>query len=288
MWSDEGLSLYRARQTPVDILNGLIVIDGVETHDTNPPLYFLLLHILRNVAGETIFALRYSGVLAGFLAVPFIYVLGTAVYGRRVGLFAALLMAISPFHVWQSQVLRNYSLLLTLNLASVYGMFRFVLADPQSARKRWLLLWLTAGLLGIYTHYFGFFVFAFGLFVLLAGVLRRQGISSLVRQRRTWLILGAGLLILLPALFIALGRFNAGQQVDFHQVALSRVCDSCAERFCCWHFSDFIARLVVCYTFVTIGIGWPVVWFVDPTYTNHHSRRVSVDPFRTSASTFND
>lgn len=231
LWSDEGLSLYRAYQTPTDLLNGLIVIDGIETRDTNPPLYFLLLHIWRNLTGDTVFSLRYSGVLAGMLAVPLIFVLGSNLYGRWVGLAAALLMAISPFHVWQSQVLRNYSLLLTLNLASVYGLFRYALALPGQAQKRWLALWIAAGLLGIYTHYFGFFVFAFGLFTLSLLVLRRWPLQRLVRQKWFWLVLAIGLLIVLPAVVIGFDRFRAGQQVDFVHVSLTRVLLHAASAF---------------------------------------------------------
>ena len=40
---------------------------------------------------------------------------------------AALLLAFSPFHVWQSQVLRNYGLLVSLNLLAVYGAWRTAL-----------------------------------------------------------------------------------------------------------------------------------------------------------------
>ncbi len=183
MWSDEGLSLYRARQEPADIFNGLIIIDGVETHDTNPPFYFFLLHLLRNAAGETVFALRYSGVLAGVLAVPFIYVLGTAVYGRRVGLVGALLMAISPFHVWQSQVLRNYSLLLTLNLGSIYGLFRYVLAR---SRKRLCTLAYPLACSRFIGHLYTLlwlFRFRFWTVCVIGRINRRQGLESLVRHR---------------------------------------------------------------------------------------------------------
>ncbi|MDX1413221.1 MAG: glycosyltransferase family 39 protein [Candidatus Promineifilaceae bacterium] len=232
MWSDEGLSLYRARLSLVDLFKGLIIIDGIETRDTNPPFYFILLHLLRSLAGESIFALRYSGVLAGFLAVPLMYVIGKVGYERRVGIAAAGLMAISPFHVWQSQVLRNYSLLLLFNLFAVYGLLRFILANHKNGQRRWLVLWLICSLLGIYTHYFGFFIFAFGLLVLAMAVIWRGGrVSSLILQKRTWLILGGMLLLVLPAVVIALNRFNAGQQVDFHQVGLSQVFNHAASAF---------------------------------------------------------
>ena len=221
LWSDEGLSLYRAGQPPAELLRGVITVDGVETRDTNPPFYFLLLHAWQSaggvgqVAGAGVFYLRYLSVLAGLLAVPLLYLLGRRAFGWGVGLAAALLLAISPFHVWMSQELRNYSLLVLLNLFSVYGLYRFMLArpdgEPGARRGRWLALWAAAGLLGVYTHYFGFFVLAYGgLSLLLALGWRRW------RPPR-WLLALAGLaaLALLPALPIALERFRAGQQVDF-------------------------------------------------------------------------
>ena len=172
LWSDEGLSLYRAGQLPAELLRGVITVDGVATRDTNPPFYFLLLHAWQSaggvgqVAGAGVFYLRYLSVLAGLLAVPLLYLLGRRAFGWGVGLAAALLLAISPFHVWMSQELRNYSLLVLLNLFSVYGLYRFMLArpdgEPGARRGRWLALWAAAGLLGVYTHYFGFFVLAYG------------------------------------------------------------------------------------------------------------------------------
>ncbi len=232
MWSDEGLSTYRAQQSPAEILEGLIIIDGVETVDTNPPIYFLLLHSWLKAMGNTIFSLRYSGVLLGTLAIPFIFALGSVIYGRWVGLVAALLMAISPLHVWQSQVLRNYSLLLTLNLASAFGLFRYLQADSGEPKKvRWLVLWMIAGLLGIYTHYFGLFVFAFGVLALMLWLVRRWDIRQILGQKRFWLAMLLGVLVLIPALMIGFERFRAGQQYDFFHVALGQVLAHAAGAF---------------------------------------------------------
>src|SRR5512139_3509135 len=69
-WSDEGLSLYRARLPLGEILSNVIVVPpGVPTRDTNPPLYFIEAGALRLVAGESEYALRFVSVLAGVLLV---------------------------------------------------------------------------------------------------------------------------------------------------------------------------------------------------------------------------
>lgn len=226
MWSDEGLSLYRLRQPVSLILQNSIVVDGINGRDTNPPLYFLLLHGWRALAGETIFALRYGGVLLALLAVPLFYRLGRLLLPYRAALLATFLLAISPFHIWQSQELRNYGLLITLNLLATYALFCFA----RRRTWRWLLLWATAVLAGIYTHYFGFFIAAYGAAALLFLALYqwRANLLRLARQHRRWLLaIGAGgagvLLLLLPALLVALERFRAGQQVDFAYIPAATV-----------------------------------------------------------------
>ena len=217
MWSDEGLSYHRAQQPTAVVLANTITVDGVPTVDTNPPFYFLLLHGWRALLGQSIFSLRLMGVFAGLLAAPLMYVLGRALFWRHAGTLAALFLAVSPFHVWQTQVLRNYGLLITLNLFCIYGLVRYTAASPQAAgRGKWAALWLGAGLLGIYTHYFGFFVFAFTLVAFAASVASSWRMRDFM-GRRLWL----GLLLvamLLPALWAAFDRFRAGRQFDFFAV----------------------------------------------------------------------
>jgi mannosyltransferase len=207
MWSDEGLSLYRARLPATLIVENVITVDGHDTQDTNPPFYFLLLHGWRRLGGESVFGLRYLGVLSALLTVPFLYQLGRQAGGRQTGMLAALFLAISPFHVWQSQDLRNYGLLVFLTAASVYGLFRYVLAAPPRPR-RWLMFWAVMALLAVYTHYFAFFVLAFALLALLLSRSGRHG-------RWLWPALLLVGLAMLPILPVAAARFQAGQQIDF-------------------------------------------------------------------------
>lgn len=249
LWSDEGLSLYRAQQPAAEVFANTITVDGVRTVDTNPPFYFLLLRGWYVLFGEHVFLLRTMGVLAGTLSIPLLYVLGRALFSWRVGVLAALFLAVSPFHVWQTQVLRNYALLITINLFSVYGVARYILARSGS-RKRWswAALWLGAGLLGVYTHYFGFFVLAFTLAAFVLPLLQRWWTERRVRRaavkkagsrarlglgKAPWLWVGLllALAIALPALLVAFSRFQAGRQVDFFHVGLLDVAGQAASAF---------------------------------------------------------
>jgi len=216
MWSDEGLSLYRARQPVADLLAGTIVIDGQTSQDTNPPLYFLLLSGLRALAGESVFALRYLGVVTAVLSFPLLYKLGKRLASWQMGLGALLWLVISPLHVWQTQEMRNYTLLLFWNLASVYTLSQIVLpshAQTNRALAKWGILWAVAALASIYTHYFGLFVLAFGVLTLFIwGVQRWQGWPPPRWLSGTAVLVG---LVALPVVWLALSRFRGAPQVDF-------------------------------------------------------------------------
>jgi len=109
-----------------------------------------------------------------------------------------------------------------LNLLSVYNLFRFVKPRTDTIEWRWLILWALASLAGIYTHYFGFFVFAFGVLCLAAHNLKSKWL---------WIALGLSGLFLLPILPVALNRFAAGQQVDFVHVPTLHLLDHAASAY---------------------------------------------------------
>lgn len=231
MWTDEGLTLYRARLTIADVFRNKIVIDDVVTNDPNPPLYFFLLNLWRQATGESMTAMRMVGALFGVLSIALMYLLTTAVNGRSVGLVAAFLLAISPFHVWQSQVLRNYSLLITFNLMSMYGLSRYLLAADKKRSRLWLILWAITGLLGIYTHYFGAFVFAYSLIPLTVSLIHQWGIRRLFKQKWVWSLLILVVLITIPGISIAYTHFRGGQQIDFFHVPLGAVLQHAVSAF---------------------------------------------------------
>jgi hypothetical protein len=259
-WSDEGLSLYRAQQATSDVWRNLITIDDIDTRDTNPPFYFLLLHLWRQATGDSMLTLRYLGVLLALPSVPLIYLMGKQIASVRVGLLAGLLLAISPFHVWQSQVLRNYGLLITLNLFCVYALWRLINNWQSKSRYwPWLLLWLGSVLAGIYTHYFGFFILAYTLLALAWTGWQHWGGWHLLRRRGVWLVFLASFVLLLPVIPIALERFAAGQQIDFHWVPIHVVAYHAASAYAVgmsWSLTQAGWRVWP----VLLMAGWGLVW----------------------------
>jgi len=74
------------------------------------PLYLAALWPLRPFADE--FLLRLPAALAGVATVPLVWMLGRRLFDERSARLAALLVAVSPFHVWYSQEARGYAFLI--------------------------------------------------------------------------------------------------------------------------------------------------------------------------------
>jgi mannosyltransferase len=153
-WIDEAISVGIASH-PLGQLPTLLRQDG------SPPLYYALLHVWMSVFGRGEAATHTLSLLFALATVPAAYWGGASLFGRRVGIYAAVLAAGLPFLTSYAQETRMYSLLALLSLlagaAFVHG---FVY-------RRWrylplLALSLTAAL---YTHNWALFL---GLAVLIA------------------------------------------------------------------------------------------------------------------------
>ncbi|HIQ06563.1 MAG TPA: hypothetical protein EYH31_12935 [Anaerolineae bacterium] len=163
LWHDEGVSWYLAVQ-PLDAL-----LHSVATTD-HPPLYFVLLHAWIRVTGQSEFALRFLSLWAGVLAVTLAYALGKRLLGHGVGVGAALLLAVSPFHVWYSQEARGYTWVLALVLLSSILLLR---AWPSRNPVNWLAYAGTATA-ALYTHFYaGFALLGHAVY----GALRRVSLT---------------------------------------------------------------------------------------------------------------
>lgn len=124
IWWDESLSLYRAQRDIPYILSNRIDFPGSSTTDLHPALYFLVLHVVVSLWGETDLVLRFPSVLFATLTVPVLYALGARIHDRRAGTLAALCGALSPFYLWYAQEARMYALVTWLGAVGCYALWR--------------------------------------------------------------------------------------------------------------------------------------------------------------------
>jgi len=135
-----------------------------EVLDGRPPLYVLLAHFWMKIFGTTETATRFLSALAGIAAIAVMYIVGRELFGRKAGLIAALLMAISVFQITWSQTNRYYALFVLMTLFSYLFYIRFLKSRSISD----LLLYSVTTVLLYYTHTAALFtIIAQGLYFLL-------------------------------------------------------------------------------------------------------------------------
>ncbi len=153
---DEAQTLWQSSRSAGQILTLI-------AQDVHVPLYFELLHFWRYF-GDTVVMERLFSMFFYLASIPAIYFLGRLAYSRSVGLFAATLLALSPFMNWYGNEIRMYTLFIFLTILNQYCFIKIWKTDNEHA---WAWYVITA-LLGAFTHYFFLIVLlAQGLFFFL-------------------------------------------------------------------------------------------------------------------------
>ena len=140
----------------------------------------------------------------GVLSIVLTYSIGRLLFGKRAGLFAALIIAVSFFHVRYSQEARGYTLMVFLALVSCYALLRLI----SGWKLRWAGIYVLSSALLCYTHYFGLFtvlaqnIFCFTIFLTRG----RAGAPALTRWILVQVILGA---LYVPGFILLAGRFTS-------------------------------------------------------------------------------
>lgn len=138
--------------------NTLLDVLSLPLHNSpqaKPALHFLITHLFLRLEDHD-FLLRFPALASGVLGVAATYIVGSALFGRKEGLAAAVLLCISPLHLRYSQWARFYAPLLALSLLSLFFLWR---AMFQRDLKAWIGF-TVATVLNLYTHLFALFVLA--------------------------------------------------------------------------------------------------------------------------------
>jgi mannosyltransferase len=194
-WIDEAYSIVLAGHPITEIIQGTAA-------DQHPPLYYLLLHFWL-MFGSGVFFSRFLSVLIGVISIAQIIRLGRQLGLEVVGLGAALLLAISPVHVWYSQETRMYILLASLVTAATGELWLCL-----HSKGRWILYALFS-LLAIYTQYFAVFAFVAHGILVIAWALSQRNWKTLLDWFGAMLFVSLGFAPWFP---------TALMQMRFHQM----------------------------------------------------------------------
>ncbi len=213
LWWDEGYSMFFATRD----LGTMLARTAVDIH---PPFYYALLQFWMTFAGKSAVAVRLLSVAIGVATIPLLYALALKLFAppgyviasaakqspvgsgiassrpfdsaslrsgsllamtnHRVALIAALLLALSPFHVYYSQEARMYGVVTLLGLASVYLFLELLPLKPGTPKTAALAaLYIPITAAALYTQYFAVFILAFEMLVALVvfGILDRRPLN---------------------------------------------------------------------------------------------------------------
>ncbi|MFH1339547.1 MAG: glycosyltransferase family 39 protein [Candidatus Omnitrophota bacterium] len=156
----------------------------------NAPLYWLFLHFWIKLFGISEFSLRFPSLIFSFFSVILIYLLGKILFDRMVGIFAAIFMGLSPFHLWYAQEARDYSMALFLGLASSYFLYKAL----RGGQNRSWLFFIFVSIAALYTNYFFIFLFFAQAFYILIS----RKIKLKIHKLGYFLLISLGFIFYLP------------------------------------------------------------------------------------------
>ncbi|MEO6260248.1 MAG: glycosyltransferase family 39 protein [Thermoanaerobaculia bacterium] len=162
------------------------MMEEVRRDVVHPPADYLVQFVVGRIGPEWVRSL--PSVAAGIASVGLLLFLGTSWVSWRAGAFAALLLAVSPMHVFYSQEVRPYASALFWILASLAALERFA----TTGRLRWAAGWFALVFAAGGTLYFAGMIAASGGIVRI--LLDRSGRLDGLKRRLPLLIAGWAIL----------------------------------------------------------------------------------------------
>lgn len=113
------------------------------------PVGYFLIGLAARLFGESEFVARLVPAVAGAATVPVLYLIGRRMASHRAGVFAAVFLSMSAWHLYYSQYARYYTLLVLFGLCAVWLLYRGIERD----RKSYLAAGLLLLALAFWTHW---------------------------------------------------------------------------------------------------------------------------------------
>lgn len=141
-----------------------VTLDTIATSDPQPPLAYGIYRLWALLVGDQAELARFLPTLLNTLGIPALYALGKRLGGWRMGLVAALLWTLHPFHIWHAQDARNYAIWGAMSAITLWLALRAI----EERRPIDWLLYVVSAALTAYLYYLELFViFVVNLYVLI-------------------------------------------------------------------------------------------------------------------------
>lgn len=164
IWGDELYTLMFSSTSLMNIWSSFMT-------DCHPPLFYWIEHFILLIGNDENF-LRIIPAIFGTLSIPTIYFAFREVFNENISFISALLLAVSPFHIYYSQEARMYTMWLFLFLISLYYFFKFIETPSKIGALKFGIMSGIAFWVHFYTGLF------FSLLILYAIITNRAKISN--------------------------------------------------------------------------------------------------------------
>ena len=130
LWTDDGFSIeYSTCDRLVACVQHMTSADTSERFNI---LYFLILHLWRDVLGDSTLSLRALSVTASILVLPVIWCAAAKLFGRRNATWSLAFSATSAFALFYAHEVRPYALLVLISALQLWSLAR----SPRRGRER--------------------------------------------------------------------------------------------------------------------------------------------------------
>ncbi len=185
VWTPEAVNQFQQLK-PGSTLNDTLRSLAIEDPH-HPPFYFVMARAWQQQFGGSLTSMRLLPALWSVAALPLMFALAWALFrSPTVAWWATTLLALSPFDLQFAQTARQYSLMTVLVLASTLCFWHLrepkreayaFLSRPEKFSSGWLVGYVLASTLGLYTHlFFAFTLVAHGVYALGTALFERRGI----------------------------------------------------------------------------------------------------------------
>lgn len=197
-WIDELYTLQGSLQEPSSIIH-------------QP--YFLITKFVLSNFGNHALLLRFPATVFGILCIPILYFPLKGIFNKSAALLAVFLIAISPWHIYLSQLARWYPLLLLSSAGSIFAFYYFI----EKNSIKYLILSITLFLFAFWLHLTAGFVLiiiiGYLLFLLVFPVMRPPNFKT-KNVKLTLSLMFFGALFALPKFFSFVKLWASLKQVE--------------------------------------------------------------------------
>ncbi|MEO3473641.1 glycosyltransferase family 39 protein [Roseomonas sp. CAU 1739] len=198
LWVDEIATAVFVSLTWQDLTGPLAWLE------TTPPTYYLLIKAWTTVAGGSDAALRLPSVFAGLASIAVLWRLCREAFGHRAAFWAAMILAVTGWHIFHSRDARVYALLtLVVLLALLAG--RAFAAQAGSVGQRWIFPAARLAVLAafaVWLHFTGVIAASMAFIYPTALIVMRGGFNLRVMSRLT-AAASLSFILMLPPLALA-------------------------------------------------------------------------------------